>query len=195
VVTHATLGEDWVDPESVELRAGLARQLAGAGADADALVGLLGAALRGTPEQPAPGSTRSTVWGVLTGAGLVAGALDPGARPTAVVLTAPAAVEVDALGGWTSLVVGLAATTPVVLAQPGAADPDAAGEAPGASLVVAVRDVVDEDLPAAALSTVDHAGTGLGRVALVRAAAGLPDGEYGHYGSQRGAGSGAPDRS
>lgn len=206
VVVRATLGDSWADTGATTLRAGLSRQLRGtdgtrgdgAQADAEALVAMLAAAVTGTPEEPAPGTTRSTVWGVLTGAGLVSGPLDPAALPTVLVLVAPASVPSDAVTGWTSLVAGLAAAQPALLAAPpqdvgdtsdGADSTDGADDSTGGdSLVLAVRG----SAAGPTVSTVDHAGTGLGRVAVIRAAAGLPDGGRGHYGSLQGAVAGAP---
>lgn len=208
VVVRATLDDSWADAGATSLRAGLSRQLGGtegggdsAGADTAALVTLLAAAVAGAPEEPAPGITRSTVWGVLTGAGLVAGPLDATALPTALVLVAPTTVPEDTVPGWTSLVAGLAAATPALVTAPAqeggdtsiaAADATGADESPdGGSLVLAVRG----STAGATVSTVDHASTGLGRVAVIRAAAGLPDGDHGHYGSLQGAVAGAPDGS
>jgi hypothetical protein len=184
---RATVDASWADPAGAALRDGLARQLGAEPAEGvDPLAVLLAAAITGDggPAEASP----ATVWGVLTGAGLLSGVPDSGSAPEALVVVAPAEAAPPAVAGWAGLVQSLAASAPVVLAAPSPTG-EAAGR-PEGSVVVTVRDSPARDL----LSTVDHADTGVGRLAVVRTTAALPAGPRGHYGSLRGAASGAPDR-
>ncbi len=188
VSLRGTVDPSWTDPAGAVLRDGLTRQLGAEPLSAgDPLAVLLAGAATGSG---AAGSSPATVWGVLAGAGLLSGTPPGDAVPEVVVVAAPATVEPATAPGWTALVGGLAATAPVVLVAP---SPGHSGRAAGpgeASLVVAVRESPAGPL----LSTVDHLDTGVGRLAVLRATADLPAGDRGHYGSLRGATSGAPAR-
>lgn len=185
------LTEAFVDPAEESLRTGLSGQLgtdgdpATPGSARDDLADILGRALLaseatgGTARERA--ATATTVLGVLSGAGLARGTVEGPAD--ALLVVAPAGFPEADLAAWGSAVAGISEVGDVVLAAPSRA---AAEQDP--SLVEAVR-----TSPAGTgLSTVDHADTGLGRVAAVRALAALPSGARGHYGSLRGADSGAP---
>lgn len=188
VPVRATVEESWPDPAGADLRDGLTRQLGAQPVrSGDPLAVLLAGAVTGAG---GPGASPGTVWGVLTGAGLLSGDPPGGTAPEVLVVAAPAAVGPDAIAGWTALVEGLAVSAPVLLAAPasgGASGPATAGDG---SLVVAVRESPTGGL----LSTADHADSGVGRLAVLRATADLPAGDRGHYGSLRGATSGAPGR-
>lgn len=188
VPVRATVDPSWTDPAGAALRDGLTRQLGAEPVRAgDPLAVLLADAVTG---DGAAGASTATVWGVLTGAGLLAGAPPGDAAPEVLVVAAPAAVAPATAAGWTALVAGFAATAPVLLAAPSPQDGAAGAGSGGHSLVVDVR----ESPAGGLLSTVDHADSGVGRLAVLRAAADLPGGDRGHYGSLRGSTSGAPGR-
>jgi hypothetical protein len=137
---------------------------------------------------------------MLSGADLVGGSL--GEDPAdCILVVAPGDLDPEVATAWSAVVAGMAETAPVAVvasrpapagtagsaAEQGAAGPGE-GVEPARSLVLGLR----SSAVSGAVSTVDDADSGVGRVATVRVVRDLPSGARGHYGALRGAVSEAP---
>ncbi len=211
-VAQLTMEADWVDPDQAALRTGLTRQLRDSAATGPAATGpaatgpaatdpsgideltrLLARAVSGTSD-----SDDGAVLAALAGAGLLTNVSEEAreprdpttvsvlvAPPNRVGRTTPAVAEIE---GWVQVVAAWEEVAPagVLLAE----DNEVGGQS---ELLGAVRrGAVVAGTESPGVATVDHAATGVGRIAIVRVVARLPDGQSGHYGFLTGTTAGAP---
>jgi len=209
VTSVVVLDDGWIDPALATLRSGLAGQLTGGRGD-DSLNTALALAIGGGDADGSSGGS-STVLAALQGAGILTvveapgpAVLTPAPTPVLTPVLTPAPtpaptpslvvtvfvtsgpVSGDAAAGWSELLSIWRSTVPATAAI--AAEYGSEARAGNSSLVVGIR----QGPLASAVATVDHAGTGLGRVAVIRAAYRLPQQPVGHYGFLSGAGAELP---